>query len=366
MREEREHIKLDIDIAEIKRYNYRKRLRRCGMSITIKDIAKEAGVSYATVSRALSNHPEINEETKRRILQLADRMGYQPNAIAKGLVTKSSHTLGLIIPDITNPFTSEVAQGVEDYASQKGYQVFLCNCNWNVRREKDHLSRLRSNRVDGIVVMPISDDLSHITEHMSSIPTVFAGYRPIISESSFITTDDFRNSALAMEYLVKLGHRKIAYIGGPESSSVDIARFHSYRSILGKYNIPIHRRYIVHGQFDIRSGYEHGKHMLGQQELPTAVLAGNDLVALGIIQAVEEFGLNVPADISVIGFDDITYSSLNKIQLTTVHQPKYEIGKRSAGLLIDKIQNPEDKKDTHVILESKLVIRKTCRGINRL
>ncbi|MCX7711467.1 MAG: LacI family transcriptional regulator [Clostridia bacterium] len=334
------------------------------MSITIKDIAKKAEVSYATVSRALTNHPEINEETRRKVLQIAHEMGYRPNAIAKGLVTKNSRTLGLIIPDITNPFLSEVAQGMGDYASQNGYQVFLCNCNWDVQREKEHLSKLLSSRVDGIVIAPVSDDISHILRHKEEIPIVFAAYKPNAEKCSFVTTEDVRNVSLAMEYLVKLGHKKIAYIGGPESNSADIARFHGYRSILEKNAIAMEPHYVIHDQYTISSGYRNTKQILENCDLPTAVLAGNDIVALGVIQAIEEFGLSVPGDISVIGFDDISYASLNKIQLTTIHQPKYKIGELSAKVLIDRIQNPEEKKDSYEILESKLIIRKTCRGIS--
>lgn len=334
------------------------------MSVTIKDIAREAKVSYATVSRALSDHPEISVKTKERIRELAKKMGYTPNAIAKGLVTKNTHTLGLIIPDITNPFFPEVAQGIEDCANRNGYQVFLCNSNWNVQKENDYLQKLYSNRVDGIIIAPVSDYISHLMNNISKkIHLVFAAYKPQDHNCNYVVTDDFKSAQIAVEYLIKLGHRKIAFIGGQQYNSTNIGRVSGYEDTLRKYNIPVDSCYVKHGQFKQSSGYQLTRELLMSHELPTAILAGNDIIALGVIQAIEDFGLKVPKDISVVGFDDITYASLNKIQLTTVFQPKYDIGTLCVELLVDKIQNPDNKEAICKIVEPKLVIRKTCAGV---
>lgn len=333
------------------------------MSITIKDIAKEAKVSYATVSRALADHPGINHETKKRILKLAGDLGYTPNALAKGLVTKSTRTLGLIVSDITNPFFPEVAQGIEDCASRNGYQVFLCNSNWNLQREKEYLHKLYGSRVDGIVISPVSDDISHIEDIGLKVPIVFAAQKPKKDHCSYVVVDDFKSAVLAVEYLIKLGHRKIAYIGGLLSTSSGSGRFSGYKSAMEKHGVPLDTNYIMHGEYKQSSGYQMTRELLVNQKLPTAILAGNDFMALGIIQAVEEYGLNVPKDISVIGFDDISFASLDKIRLTTIHLPKYTIGELCVELLLDKMQNPGSEEVNHRILEPRLIIRKTCRGI---
>jgi len=333
------------------------------MSVTIKDIAREANISFSTVSRALTGHPQVNEETRNKIIKLASEMGYTPNALAKGLVSKNTYTIGLIISDITNPFFAEVAQGVEDCANRYGYQVFLCNSNWNVQREKECLSKLYSSRVDGIVISPASNDSSHIVDSKYQVPIVFAAQKPEIHGCNYVTVDDFKSSTLAVEYLVKLGHKKIAYIGELLNTNSGMARFHGYKSTLEKHNIPIVLNNIMHGEYTQASGYSLAKELLLNHELPTAIVAGNDITALGIIQAIEEYGLNVPKDISVIGFDDISFASLDKIQLTTIYLPKYGIGEESMELLIQKIQNPKDKEGKHRILEPKLIVRKTCRGL---
>jgi len=333
------------------------------MSVTIKDIAREANISYSTVSRALSGHPQVNEETRNNILKIANEMGYTPNALAKGLVSKNTYTIGLIISDITNPFFAEVAQGVEDCANRYGYQVFLCNSNWNVQREKECLYRLHSSRVDGIVISPASSDSSHIVDSQFNVPIVFAAQKPQSNGCNYVTVDDFKSSTIAVEYLVKLGHRKIAYIGGLLNTNSGVARFNGYKSTLEKHNIPVILNNIMHGDYTQASGYKLAKELLLNHELPTAIVAVNDITALGVIQAVEEYGLNVPRDISVIGFDDISFASLDKILLTTIYLPKYGIGEESVELLIQKIQNPKDNEGKHKILEPKLIVRKTCRGI---
>ncbi|MBZ4666216.1 LacI family DNA-binding transcriptional regulator [Mahella sp.] len=334
------------------------------MSVTIKDIAKAANVSYATVSRALSDHPDISEETKKKIKKLAKDMGYTPNIVARSLITKATKTIGLIIPDITNPFFPEVAQGVEGYAYDNGYTVLLCTTNWQIEREERYLKALRSKMVDGIIIAPAIDDISHIICHFNGgdTPVVFVTYSPDNPDCSFVATDDYKCGFMATEYLLKLGHRNIAYIGGLENSSSDRRRFEGHREALKSYGLPL-RYSPMHGQFKQMSGYELTKELLIYNDIPTAILAGNDVLALGVIQAVEEFGLKVPDNVSVMGIDDISFASFDKISLTTVAQPKGEIGRLAAEIIIQKINNPQDKAPVKKVLEPRLIIRRTCRSI---
>ncbi len=333
------------------------------MNITIKDIAKKANVSYATVSRALSGSGEINGETKKRILHLADEMGYSPNIIARGLVTKSTYTIGLIIPDITNPFFAEVSRGAGDCAFQNGYNIFLCNSSWNIQRETESLDKLFNSRVDGIIITPVSNNVSHIIEMSEKIPIVFAANKPPDAQANYIVTDNYKGSNLAMDYLIKLGHKRIAFVGGSRSDYGTSSRLQGYLDSLERYHLDVSPDIIMLGQLTSDSGYHLVKEMLVKSELPTSILACNDIVALGVIQAVEEYGLKVPKDISVIGFDDISFASLHKIQLTTIFQDKYEIGKLSVQLLIDRLRNKDLAENKQHILEPKLIIRKTCKGV---
>jgi Transcriptional regulators len=333
------------------------------MSVTIKDIAQKARVSYATVSRALSDHPEIKDETKQLVREIAKEMGYAPNAIAKGLVTKNTYTIGLLIPDITNPFFPEVAQGIEHCANKNGYKVFLCNSNWDMQKEKEYLDILYGSRVDGIVVAPVSDDITHILEIGKSIPVVFAAYKPRYEGCNYVVTDDFSSATIAVDYLIKLGHVKIAYLGGLQNNSTNSGRFTGYKETLGKNGINMNPDYIKFGQYKQESGYLLTRDMLLHNDLPTAILAGNDIIALGVIQAIEEFGLEVPNDISVIGFDDISFARLDKIQLTTVYQPKYQIGQLCVEILLEKKNKGGNSEALQKIINPELIIRKTCRKV---
>lgn len=329
----------------------------------MKDIARAANVSCATVSRALSGKPGTCKETREYIKALAKEMNYTPNSIARGLVTKCTKTLGFVVADITNPFFSELAQGFEEQASKNGYGVFLCNTGWDLEKEKKYLKNLLSNRVDGIAIAPVSDEISHIMEIDKDIPTVFAAYRPHVKESSFVATDDSKSATMAVEYLIKIGHRRIAYIGGQANKNTNIDRFNGYRTTMEKHQIRIDNNYIANGEFSMSSGYNLAKKLLIHQEPPTAIVAGDDLIALGVIQAIEEFGLSVPQNISVLGFDDISYASLYKIRLTTVRQPIRMIGEVCMDIILKKLKDPEENYHVRKIMNSELIIRKTCRGI---
>ena len=333
------------------------------MRVTIKDIAKAANVSYSTVSRALAGQPQIPEETRNKILALANEMGYTPNILAKGLVTKSTHTLGIIVPDITNPFFPEAIQGIEEQANSYGYRVYLCNSNWNIEKEKECLHKLYGSSVDGIIIFPSSDDVSHIIDSRIKIPIVFANYKPEKENCSYVAFNDFEGASSAVEYLIKLGHRNIVFMGGLKTNRSNMERIGGYKAVMKKHGIPVRPDYILHGEYKQSSGYELTEKLLLSSELPTAIIAGDDIMALGVIQAIEEFGLHVPKDISVIGFDDISYASLDKIQLTTVCMPRQDMGQASVELLMEQIQNPQNHEARNKILETELIVRKTCKGI---
>lgn len=332
------------------------------MAVTIKDIAKVAGVSYATVSRALNDHSEINEETKKKIKEIAKQMGYTPNAVARGLVKKNTNMIALLIPDITNPFYPEVARGVEDFARENGYCVFLCNTNWDEKNEQKYLNILKERRVDGIIIAPVSmDTYDYISENNEDIPVVYIGNRMEDSKASYVVIDDFKAGYIATEYFVKLGHTNIAFIGGHDRTTSHIDRINGYKHALMENGLETDINSIKGFSFKKESGYGTFLEMVKNRRVPTAIVAENDIIALGIMEAAEKHGYEIPKDISIIGIDDIEFGSLSKINLTTVAQPKFDIGHKSAGILLDLISGSVDSKQ--VILEPFLIVRGTCSRI---
>lgn len=331
------------------------------MEVTIKDIAKRIGVSYATVSRALNDRPGVRASLKDRIMNEARKMGYQPNAVARGLIMKKTDTIGLVIPDITNPFFPEVARGVEDAASDLGYNLFLCNTNWSAEKEKTYLRVLQEKRADGIIITPVSDDDESVFDQVS-IPLVFVSRLPANSSNSYVTIDNVRGGFLATKHLIEGGYRRIAFVGGNAEVHVNAERLEGYRSALARYHYRLDDNLVVSGSFKTESGYALAQTLLALPDPPDAVFAANDVIALGVLQYVSEAGLRVPEDFGIIGFDDIPFVSYPQIRLTTVSQPKYEMGRTAAEICIARVDGGRDK-EVRTILEPELVIRSTTRKL---
>ncbi|MGO9409575.1 MAG: LacI family DNA-binding transcriptional regulator [Spirochaetia bacterium] len=346
------------------------------MSVTIKDIARQARVSYATVSRAFSNKG-VNPKTRARILEIAKRLNYTPNGIARGLVTKRTNTIGLILPDITNPFYPEVARGVEDGAKEHGYSVFLCNTNWERERENQYIRLLMERRVDGLIISPGSNVVDPVQERLTSATrVVYACEVPRKTDRSYVAIDNVRGGFLATKHLIEAGYGKIGFIGGIiEAGSTD-ERLEGYKLAFERYGLPVDERFIRLEHFDQNSGARVIKEMIDSGDFPRAVFAENDLLALGVIQGVRSAGLSVPEDVAVIGFDDIPIASFQEVQLTTVLQPKYEIGKTAVKILLEEIDLSQDSLGdepstrviadgdhrggaTRIIIEPSLIVRKT-------
>ena len=321
------------------------------------------GVSYATVSRALSGKAGVNEETRKTILAEAANVGYQPNAVARGLVTRKTNIIGLAIPDITNPFFPEIARGVEDAASELGYNIFLCNTNWSFEKEETYLRVLQERRVDGIIITPVSDEELY---RNIQIPMVFISRVPAEVNSSFVVIDNVRGGFLATKHLLETGYKRIAFIGGKSEVHVSAERLEGYKAALNRYKHSIDETLIVSGKFNSQSGYELAGKLLSGPNPPDAVFAANDVIALGVLQSAKELGLNVPGEFGIVGFDDIPFAAYSQIQLTTVSQPKYQMGKIAAEICIGEIGDRAKSDIAHsaskkIILEPELVVRGTTR-----
>lgn len=329
------------------------------MSVTIIDIAKKIGVSYTTVSRALNGKPGVNEETRKKILEESKRMNYQPNAIARGLVSKYTNTIGLIIPDISNPYFPAIARGIEDAARLVNYDVFLCNTNWDAEREKSCIQALLQKRVDGIIINPnSSSNLDFISD--LNIPIVLLNSKNIRGNHSYINVDNCQGGFLATEHLIKSNYKKIAFVGGTTNSDANNQRLNGYKEALSYYGVETNESYIINGEFNLESGYNLTKQLLSLQNPPDAIFAANDIIALGVMQCIQEFNLDIPTQFGIVGFDDIYSSQLPQIQLSTIQQPTYFIGKKSFEVFLDKVNgNDQDNLVKQILLDLKLIVRKT-------
>lgn len=327
--------------------------------VTIKDIAQVAGVSPSTVSRALNDSALINEATKRRIRQIAKKLGYERNELARGLVKGSSGTVGVIIPDITNPFFAEITKGVEEAVRSRGFGLVLCTTEGVPGREQEYLRLLRRKRVDGLIIASVTVDDPYLKELLRAhIPFVLVSRLSAKVDPPYVVVNDREGGRLAVEHLVSLGHRKIAHIGGPENVHSSRERMQAYREVLKEWGIRVRRDWAVFATFAQEAGYKVGKALLSGKERPTAIFAANDLIALGVMEAAEELGLRIPEDLSLVGYDNIAYAALPRIQLTTVAQPAHEMGEMAADYLLSLCTGGEPEK-LRCVLPPRLVVRKT-------
>jgi LacI family transcriptional regulator len=331
------------------------------MAVTIKDIADKIHVSYATVSRALNNKYGVDPKTREKVLAAAKALNYTPNTIARGLVQNKTFTLGLMVPDITNPFFPEVAVGIEDRAKNDGYHIILCNSKNSKRRETDLITLLTNKRVDGIIFAPISHQKLIAREKLfRNIPFVYVSKAPKNTNQGFVVINDILGGYIATQHLIERGYKRIGFIGSSGEIASNDDRYQGFLSALSEYSIPFDQRFTLFGEIKQQSGYSMTKKLLSMHEPPRAIFAETDLIALGAMQAIKEQGLHVPGDLAVIGFDDIPFASFPEVQLTTISQPKYRIGQLAAEILLemlDKSNNTNTKKQ--IVLEPKLIIRGT-------
>lgn len=331
--------------------------------VTIKDIAQIAGVSPSTVSRALNDSPLIREETKARIREIAAALGYERNELARGLVKGASGALGLLVPDITNPFFAEITKGVEEVARERGFGVVLCTTENEPAREEEYIKLLRRKRVDGLVIATATLDDPHLLElQRFRIPFVLVSRLAEKVEAPFVVVDDRKGGRLAVEHLVSLGHKKIGFIGGPANVHSSLERMQAYREVLAEYKLPFYRKWVTFASFTQEAGRTIGKVMLSAKDRPTAIFAANDLIALGVMEAAEDLGLRIPEDLSLVGYNNIAYAALPRIQLTTVAQPMREMGRIAAEFVIDVLEGKREPR-LSLRLEPTLIIRRTTAPI---
>lgn len=332
------------------------------MRVTIKDISRLSGISTSTVSRVLTNNVHVSPETVRKVKEAADMLGYIPNGAARSLVNNRRNMIGLIVPELENPFYTEIIHGVEETAAGCGYGTIL-SCHMGNADSCDSIPKLLELGVDGIIhagLLQEENQMQYLAE--INIPYVLLGRKLENAESSFVVCDDYGSSYAAAEYLIGLGHRDIVFLFGKQKSFSSHQKLDGYADALEHAGIDRDDSRILEGNLSYDGAYRAVSGLLEEGRHFTAILGSNDMMAIGAMDALKARGLCVPKDISVIGIDDIFWGKVGGIDLTTIHVPKYEMGCKCFEILRNIIENPEAE-EAHCVLKGNLIQRKSCRKL---
>lgn len=335
--------------------------------ITIKDIARELGISPSTVSRALKDHPDISIATKKAVNELADKLNYQPNTVALNLRQRKTNTIGVIIPEIVHFFFSTVISGIEDVAYEAGYNVILAQSNESVEREKSDIKALFNSRVDGLL-LSISRETTNF-DHIESIiskglPIVFYDRMYTNPNTSKVIVDDYVGAKEAVLHLIEQGYKRIAHLEAAPGLQIAVDRRRGYVDALKENNMPVKETMIIEcPNGSLEDGKKATKKLLSLASPPDAIFANNDLLAMGAMLSIKEKGLKIPGDIALMGFSNWFFSQLLDPPLSSVDQPGFEMGQEAARLLIRQIEM-KDKDQFEVqpetkILKTRLIIRES-------
>lgn len=332
--------------------------------VTGKDIAQKLGISEMTVSRALNNRGYVDKQTKKKVLAMAKELGYSPNHIAKSLVLKRTHTIGVVVPEITHSFFPEAIRGIEEVAFMAKYQLILTHSAEDARREQDAIQTLESKRVDGILIstaQSVADYSFYRRLIKSNVPLVFFDRCVFNIGANCVSINDEESAKQITIHLIEHGYKRIAHLNGPLRVSIGKDRMNGFKKALEERHLPVYKELIVESGFHEQGGYEAMKKILSlpKKLYPRAVVAANDPAAFGAIKAINEHHLRIPEDIAIVGFSDDIRAALITPSLTTVCQPAYEVGKRAAQKLLEIIEGKSTSIDK-VIINTNQVIRTSC------
>jgi LacI family transcriptional regulator len=335
---------------------------------TIRDIAIKLNISISTVSRALRGAPDVNPETKKAVLEMAEKLHYEPNRVAQSLRIKRTNTLGIIVPEIALHFFSSAISGMQEEASHHGYSIMICQSLESFETEKQNVHMLAANRVDGMFISMSSEtkDYAHIQQLLNkNIPVVLFDRVTDSLQVAKVVVDDHDGAFKAVEHLIKTGCRRIAYIGGPLTFYISNQRKRGYLDALKQYNIAPDEELIVHCQELHHEPVERVKRLLQlpPDKRPDALFCLNDPIALPVLQMLKEQSIRVPEDISVVGFTNEPVSGFIEPSLTTVSQPSHEMGKKAIELFIQQNQDLDNFIPATEVMKTTLVVRNSTRKI---
>ncbi len=336
------------------------------MSVTLKDIAKKLNVSVSTVSRVVNNKKYVSPKTREKVLKALEEYNYTPNQVARSLKNKSTNTVGIVIPDITEDFFSYIIKGIDHVLVKNGYSIILCDTNESAEREELYLNLLVEKQVDGLILATVSKDHKLIKNIMKrGISVIFIDNLPKLKNSyDSVIIDNAKASYIAVEHLIELGHRNIGIITGKQDETTGYERLIGYKRALIENNIEIDENLITVGDFKEKSGYNNMKLLLEKNKNMTAVFVASSKMTFGAIKAIKEKGLRIPEDIALVGFDVHDPSGLITPSITTILQPEENIGKAAAELMLKRLSEKGEKYHQKIVLEPQLLIRDSC-GANK-
>ncbi|CAG9295280.1 substrate-binding domain-containing protein [Celerinatantimonas diazotrophica] len=328
---------------------------------TMKDIARLAGVSTSTVSHVINQTRFVSEEIATRVNTAAQELHYTPSALARSLKMNRTKTLGMLVTTSMNPFFGEVVKGVERSCYNQGYNLILCNTEGDNERMRTSIDTLLQKRVDGLMLMcaAVAGETLTEFERYPDIPVVVMDWGPTVATSTDkILDNSFSGGFMAAQYLIDCGHRQIGCVTGPLSQYQALNRYQGFQKALKEAGIAENPAWTIESDFECEGGYAAFNQLAATGTLPTALFAGNDMMAMGMISAANELGIKIPEQLSLIGYDDIRIAQFMTPPLTTIHQPKYRLGKAAVEALLLKLQNPQSEPQI-IQLEPTLVIRES-------
>ena len=329
-----------------------------GRRVTLRDVAREAGVSIKTVSRVVNGEPAVNEATAVRVEKVVERLGYRPNELARSLKGRRSHTIGLVIADVSNPFMAICAQAIEKVAREHGNALILCDSHADIRAEDAYVGLLTQRQVDGLLIVPARGRDAHLKAEQEAGLPVVAFDRPAEGvRADTVLVQNRAGTREATEHLIWHGHERIAFVG-------DVRHFYTARKRLEGYKEALKAAHLnpLHSldAHSIEQGEEATKGFLDAPDPPTALFAANILTALGALRAIEDLGLRIPEDVAVIGFDDFELAHVLRPRFTLVRQPAAELGRRAAEMLFDRLDGRGRPSPRRLVLPTELVVRESC------
>jgi len=331
---------------------------------TIRDVAKLARVAPITASRVINNSGYASAEVRQRVNQAVEQLGYVPNFLARSLRSKRTCTLALVLTDITNPFWTTVARGVEDAASEEGYNVIFCNTDESANKQARYLEALIQKQVDGILLVPARSKESPIELlHHHNVKVVLLDRRLPNNEADVVRCDSSGGAYQLVQLLLKLGHRRIAILSGPSGISSADDRVAGYQQALQEAGLQTEDQLIIYGEFSLESGYQMTRNLIAMSPRPTALFAGNNFIAIGALKALHDAGVAVPEEMSVVGFDDLPAAIVVDPFLTVAVQPAYEMGQRATKRLMECLDGQVTDGIQEIVLPVSIIERKSTQAV---